>query len=196
MTTTHFFVELLVIGFGSLAWIGVLSARWLDFSRALEDPGVLSLAGLLPLLSIVYVLGILTDRIADWAFERWDHRDRRRCFKEGRERYFEYRRVLVIEAPELWAHLEYGRSRLRICRGTALNALLLIAAINLNALWPIGDQRLPTGALLIANAALLIFVALCIISWHELNCKEYEKIRRQAPWVRSRLKELKGKSDG
>ncbi|MCB1057329.1 MAG: hypothetical protein KDD11_17655, partial [Acidobacteria bacterium] len=141
MTTTHLFAELLVIGFGSLVWLAVLGASlfgW-DLSQVSKDISLWEV--LLPVLSLVYVLGILTDRVADWLFDRLDLRYRARYFAGDTDRFYEARRLLVYYGDLLWSHLEYGRSRMRICRGSALNALVFLISINIAwARAPASDQ--------------------------------------------------------
>ena len=52
----------------------------------------------------------------------------------------------------LWEHLEYGRSRLRICRGWAFNALLTL--VMLNYLFFFAKFSLGSGQILVCNLLL------------------------------------------
>lgn len=197
MTTTHLFVELLVIGFGALAWLAILGAAVFgyDFTPLLR--GNQSWVTLLPLLSLVYVLGILIDRMADWAFDRlgFDARHRKAHFGEDRDAYFAARRTLVVHGPALWEHLEYGRSRLRICRGWALNALMLLVAVDALALVRRAGMLAPWWRLVVCNLFFFALSALCIACWWALNQKEYRKIQRQSAWI-EKMKKQEESSDG
>jgi hypothetical protein len=184
MTTTHLFVELLVIGCGAMAWLVLLAAALFGFSPSGLGEHLFSLAALFPVLALAYVLGILVDRIADWMLEKWDRKHLQEFFGEDRDAYFRDRRTLITGAPALWNHLEYGRSRLRICRGWALNAALLLLSFNLFLIFGQKAPSLSPIQILCFNLGLLLVAALCILSWRALNRKEYKKIQRQSEWVR------------
>ena len=191
MTTTHLFVELLVIGFGAIAWLVLLGAAVFGYDL---DHRFLTWKTLVPLLSVVYVLGIIVDRVADWVLDRLDRRHLDKYFKDNRDAYFVGRRTLVVFGPELWAHLEYGRSRLRICRGWALNAIMFLIAVNAYH-WTHHPAILQPGwRLVTANFALAIFCGLCFACWWRLNKKEYQKIQRQSDWIEEMQR--KGAVDG
>lgn len=226
MNTTHLFVELLVIGFGALAWLLLIVAAVLGYDITSVQSNLLSLGTLFPILSFGYVLGILVDRIADWSFDwLWGERHFRQVyltdnedrasllqaaelpddlssldaderarlatlFKRLKKDFFDDRRILVVGGAELWQFVEYGRSRLRICRGWVVNALLLAFAFDIY--WYFGGaQSLPIDGLRVfyLNVVLLLFAAICFFAWSRLNQQEYSKIRRQAAWIRRRLEE-------
>ena len=68
MGTTELFVELIVIGVGALIWmvlgtLGIFGYDWVPLDR------ILSISALIPFLSMIYIIGIITDRIADVIFE-------------------------------------------------------------------------------------------------------------------------------
>jgi hypothetical protein len=184
MTTTHLFVELLVIGFGAVAWLFLFGAAIFGYHPAGLDPRVVSWTTLFPLLSIVYVLGILLDRVADWIFEPFDARHREKYFGADKDAYFHARRTLVTKGPALWEHLEYGRSRLRICRGWAINFTLLLLAVDVFYLAQRPAALEPWyWKLAFCNMFLAFFSALSVACWHALNGKEYLKIKRQSVWI-------------
>lgn len=186
MNTTHLFVELLVIGVGAALAVALAIAALLGMAPAdlLLDLGQQPSVWLtlLPLLSVVYVLGIVVDRIADWAFHRWDAKHREEFFPGQRNRYYDDRRTLVVFGPRLWDHLEYGRSRLRICRGWSVNALALLVAVDVLAVT--GSMEVSGYRLAVSNFFLLALAALCIACWRSLSRTEYGKIERQSEWLR------------
>lgn len=191
MTTTHLFVELLVIGFGGLIWLFLALAPLLgiQIGTATAKPDLL-LA--LPILSTAYMLGILIDRVADYFFDSRDQRLRDAIYPgtDGREDYFKDRRTLVMDGQPLWEHLEYGRSRMRVCRGWAVNFLLIAGFAGLDLVLNGSGARL--GSLPFAERAWLFMAlaALCFLSvcsWWSLTRSEYQKIKRQAEWLRQRV---------
>lgn len=187
VTTTHLFVELLVIGIGALAWLVLLGAALFGYDPVDFSGRLLSLGALFPTLAVAYLFGILVDRVADWSLDFWDRKHREACFGADRDAYFEARRTLLMKAPALWGHLEYGRSRLRICRGWALNCLLLL--VSFNAAVAAGSLFPPiTVPQAMAGSIFLVALgALCLASWRALNRKEYQKIQRQGEWIRQNL---------
>lgn len=182
MTTTHLFVELLVIGFGALAWVVILAAAIFGYDLTSLKDSFFSLGTLFPILSLVYVFGILTDRVADWIFERiWGKRHLQKVYEDGGKKlYYQHRRLLVIEGPELWHFIEYGRSRLRICRGWTLNSALLLIAVSIYA---IKEPEFSASETIWAVLFLCGLTVLCWASWNRLNLKEYKKTQRQAEWL-------------
>ncbi len=194
MATTQLFVELLVIGFGALVWLAILGAALFGFDPAHFYQGLLSVRAFLPVLAVVYVLGIVTDRLADWLFERLDVRHRKEYFGDDKAGYFNARRTLVVHGPALWEHLEYGRSRLRICRGWALNAVLLLVAVDVFAFVRRPAMLTSGWNLAVCNLFLGLFGVLCALCWGALTRKEYQKIRRQSAWIKKK-KQQEGESD-
>lgn len=191
MTTTHLFVELLVVGLGALVWLFLLGAGLFGYDLGVAFEGKwLSLETIFPLLTVAYLFGILIDRFADWLFHWWDARHLRDVFgrfHDPKKAYFRLRRTLIVDAPDLWQHLEYGRSRLRICRGWAVNALLIAATLTYD--WAMGADAMSSLAVerLIGCDLLLLLLAIsCVLAWRELNRKEYRKIERQASWLLGR----------
>ncbi len=183
MTTTHLFVELLVVGFGTLVWIGLLGAALFGYDPLGLSGNLFSLATLFPLLTFAYVLGIVTDRVADQVFDRWDRRHLDQAFGSDLDAYLEGRRIMALHGKVLWDHLEYGRSRLRICRGWVLNGACLLVSFDI-FLWKAATApALSGGQILISNVALVLFVILCAACWWKLNLTEYKKIRRQGVWL-------------
>lgn len=185
LNTTHLFVELLVIGFGTLGWVLLLGSVLFGYDLSHVSGGFASITALLPVLTFAYLLGIITDRVADWIFDRWDRQHLEAVYGKDFKRYHNDRRTLVHQGAALWAHLEYGRSRLRICRGWALNSFCLLICFNLWLGSP--TSRLPIDQIIAGDAACIALTMLCVMTWWKLNSKEYRKIERQATWLRKQL---------
>ena len=97
-------------------WIGLLLMTIFGINelvlQTLVSPVILVVT-----LSIVYVLGIVTNRIADVIFESLFAAKIRRQWFAGLEDYYQARMKLFEHEQLASELLEYGRSRLRICRG-------------------------------------------------------------------------------
>lgn len=78
---------------------------------------------------------------------------------------------------------QYGRSRMRICRGWAVNAMLLLVPANLYLGRALGDDRL--RALLLLNVGLALLLVGTMFSWRVLADGEYRKIRGGAEFIRA-----------
>jgi hypothetical protein len=186
MTTTQIFAELLVIGFGAFAWLLVLGAALFGWELPEVTERLSSWELLLPVLSLVYVLGIVVDRLADKFFEKWDEQYREETF-DTKEAFFKARRLMVYYGKGLWEHLEYGRSRLRICRGSACNSVALL--ISLLVLWITRADAGPDHWFqkLSCIFVLVAMTVLCIACWRNLALKEYKKTHRQSEWLEEQL---------
>jgi len=185
MNTTNVFVELLVIG------LGPFTALLLVVLIALHPgPGALvallgagsSLALLVPMLAATYVLGIVTDRLADAVFGGSAARVRHLYF-ETDDAYHDARRTILYYAEPIYRLRQYGRSRMRICRGWAVNALILLVPANVFVL------RVGGGAvaLVLLDAVLLLTLLGTVLSWRALAHGEYRKIRGGAEFIRREL---------
>ena len=176
MGTTALFVELIVIGAGTTAWLAMLFLALFEVSR-LPDTIPDSLAAFLVLgLPLVYLLGILADRLADGAFEAlFVKRARGRYFAKS-EDYYQARRTVLATASPMAELLEYGRSRMRICRGWAFNALVALAPANML----LANYNASRKAWLVTNIALFSLALLCWWCWHRLADTEYRKLKDNA----------------
>lgn len=185
MNTTNVFVELLVIGLGptvtALLILGIAFDPAVFGSASLVDAGT-SLVVFVPLLAITYVLGILVDRVADRLFSAWADRIRHRHF-ESDDEYHDARRTIVYYSEPMYRIRQYGRSRMRICRGWAVNAALLLVPANVYLGRALGDDRL--RALLLLNAGLALLLVETMFSWRVLADGEYRKIHGGAEFIRS-----------
>ena len=190
MNTTNLFVELIVIGVGALAWVvllvlSVTGWQWVPVEK------VFSAGALVPLLSIVYVLGIVSDRIADSVFESlWNDKLRKNRFPDVDD-YHAARRHILTRSERLSDLLEYGRSRLRICRGWTLNSVLIAISLNVFLWTRLSDFPLTKSLSLFATIAFLTFAAASWYTWRKLTVTEYRKVQEQAEYlIKSETKHL------
>lgn len=165
MNTTNLFVELIVIGVGAAAAIvltifAVFGVEWVPTTK------LASVAVIAPGASIVYLLGIVTDRIADRAFSPVASSIRKSVFPD-QEAYNAARSKVYEESPFLNL-FEYTRSRLRIVRGWTLNTLLIAPAFNAFVLVQL-SQELPSVKIAIVGDVVLAAILIgCAFSWWAL----------------------------
>ena len=167
MSTTDLFVELIIIGMGAAIWLLLLlfSAFGYDWVP-LEK--VFSLAALIPFLSVVYVLGIVIDRISDTIFGKiWAVSLLKKVYRQG-EKYLDDRRLIYIHPGRLGNLLEYGRSRLRICRGWTLNAVLILVSMNIFIWSSVVDTTLQIRLSIFGSLLLGLFAYGNWFSWYQL----------------------------
>lgn len=184
MNTTSVFVELVVIGVGAAVAVLLVSFACFGHSWILEIDVPPSLAAI-PLLSLVYVLGIVIDRQADRLFDRlWKTRMELRAQEEHGLGNYDDRRLLLTTPGRLGDLLEYGRSRLRICRGWTVNSVLILIALHLY-LWRLDlgpEQHLGIAAF--ATFFLLAFAWASWAAWRQLTLTEFRKVKQQAEFLR------------
>jgi len=185
MSTTNLFVELIVIGVGALAWfvLAILSIFGYEWLLALPADKSAALFAAIPLLAFTYLLGIITDRLSDGLFEKLWTDDLRNDYFDERVDYYNARRIVLTKSERLAELLEYGRSRLRICRGWAFNAILIVLALNL-FIWLRLPETAPRLALTIAGSIIFLLIAWsCQYAWKKLSHSEYRKVKEQAAFM-------------
>ncbi|MFD4998599.1 hypothetical protein [Streptomyces buecherae] len=173
---TGMFIEVLVVG------IGALTAAVLLFI-ALVGPTVT--AKLAPVanssaaagvgLAAAYALGILIDRVADTALTSQRRRLRTRFFPSNTA--YAQARLRLADFPALTARADYSRSRMRICRGWALNTLALTLAADLVMLRYSFEHR---PLILTAITAFGLMTTLGFYrAWRALTMTGYRKLAEQ-----------------
>jgi hypothetical protein len=184
MSTTNLFVELIVIGLGAAIWVAllVLAALGLDHQtvRALADAPVIVAAA----VPIIYLLGIVTDRLADGLAQILRMERKRQTDYPGGSAQYHKDRALVLAKSEAFGKLyEYSRSRQRICRGWALNSMLILVASYVY-LWGMPA----TGPIRVVLAVGLIVTSIgCWLAWESMSNTELKRIEDQADTVRKHL---------
>jgi len=181
MGTTSLVVELIVIGTGAALWVVliiliVFGYTWLPMDRL---PELLGAPALIPILSIVYILGVVTDRFSDWVFSLCDHSIRRSVFADPND-YQLARTRLYTESEGLTGLLEYGRSRMRVCRGWVVNSLLILATLNLFICLRLPNDAPRLRLTLFSTVALILIAIGCWSTWHSLVQNEYDRLSEQS----------------
>ncbi|WP_158709112.1 hypothetical protein [Streptomyces globisporus] len=171
------FVEVLVVGIGSLAALAVFFVSLAGVNNAsrlapLAESTVI--AGLS--LAFAYALGILVDRGADSILASKRRQFRARYFASSAT-YAEAKKA-ISSNPDLMARADYARSRMRICRGWVFNSLLLFIAIDF------AIMRFPLeGRILMISATTVIGFLLVLgfyVAWRNITLTSYRKLALQA----------------
>lgn len=134
-------VLLLFTLFGAQPWL----YQWISKS---DD-----VASIIPVLSLIYVLGIVVDKLAYRSFKNTEDHLRSSMFKvestepDKLKGYYDARHYLYT-SPNSTAAIEafeFGRSKIRICRGWTVNSVLIILALIFFMIRHGWDSRISVG---------------------------------------------------
>ncbi len=179
VASTSLFVELVVVGVGTVGAASLVLASavgWGWLAQARDAGPLLAFFG----LPVAYVFGIVVDRLADTLGGPLGDAWLRRTYPgaDGKRDY-EADRLAVLGSAPLAARLDYGRSRLRVCRGWALNGIIALGTLAGYVLsLPHGQARLPIAAG--GGLALVVLVAGCVFAWHDLDATQFRQVQQQA----------------
>ncbi|MGF1568721.1 MAG: hypothetical protein ACFCVD_11745 [Nodosilinea sp.] len=190
MSTTDLFVELIIIGMGSAIWIFFLATSIFSFSWVDSDK-LFSLPALIPFLSLTYVIGIVIDRVADTLFEWIWAKKLLRKYYENRDDFHNDRRIIYIHEGRLAPLLEYGRSRLRICRGWALNSSLIFLTFNLFIWTRIPGFHLKIQASIFGSLFCIFLSYGTWFAWYKLALNDFRRVKEQANFLKQFQSQLK-----
>ena len=165
MNTTNIFVELVVIGFHSLFGIGIIVLALAGY-RNLDTEKLLTINLALPVLALAYILGILIDRVSDRIFISQDYKMRPSGSKEDLPSFLTMRYYILHKSSDIYAQLEYIRSRLRIARASIFNFILLTIA-SLLFVWLQFGKSYPAQHLFIVSIIILIIGAVLTIASYQ-----------------------------
>ena len=177
MSTTNLFVELIVIGIGTLfalmlSVMSIFGYEWISWNV------ITSSTMLIPLLSITYLLGIVIDRLADKIYSSWSKKLRLKQFSCN-DKYHDARTYVYQCANERIVSLFlYGRSRLRISRSWSLNCIFLLITIPI-FVWVRCDRIANNNKVLITISSIIFFgcgaLATCLV-WQKLAKNDYKRL--------------------
>lgn len=130
MSTTLLFAELIIIGVEAILWIFLLMLTifGLDWLKVIGNTSISDWQTVIVIvaLSIVYVIGIIVDRIADLLFAGWDKKLRDKIIPNPFMGIAVMRFELGKDNEYLNRQFEYTRSRMRISRSSVVNFALSI----------------------------------------------------------------------
>jgi hypothetical protein len=185
MSTTNLFVELLVIGVGCAGWLTLLTLAVLGYDSVLVKGLLSTPPAAVPALALIYLLGIVVDRVADATLQ--SVRAQRRCLKyySTENECYQQRGYVLSTSTYFAKQFEYSRSRQRICRGWILNAVLLAISVNVFLIARPGVIAHPIRVSAFVTPTLLLLGVACWFAWEKLADTELKRIRDQAEWLRS-----------
>jgi len=134
MNTTLVFAELLIIGLEGGIWLSLLlfslfGLKDFDgFLSIIRDWQLVILAIVLPLL---YVIGIILDRITDRLFQRQETKIEQETLGDFPVTVPVMRFSLGTENDFLNQQLEYTRTRMRVVRASSVNFVLIAISISI-----------------------------------------------------------------
>ena len=165
MNTTNIFVELVVIGFHALIWISIIILAMLGY-RNLDIEKLLTINLALPILALAYILGILVDRISDSIFLSQDSKMKPNDKEADLPSSFLIMRYYILhKSSDIYAQLEYIRSRLRIARASIFNFVLTTIACLLFVWFQLGTLLPNQNLFVVSTITLIIGVILTIVSY-------------------------------
>lgn len=190
MSTTNLFVELVVIGVGAMLWLVLLTLAIFGFQWLPVKVEILAVLAI-PLLSLIYLLGIIIDRVADSIFEKiWSKQIRKTAYGGTQQNFYDDRRLVLSQHNPITERLLYAQSRTRICRGWSLNA----AAITLTFIVLMFNQFRSNpnfwGLLVYGSVSFLTLSVVCWLAWRMLKYSDYLKTKEYAEFLRSKSSSL------
>jgi hypothetical protein len=133
MNTTTLYAELIVVGSGAAIFIVLLFYSLFGNLSWLSNLGLTSIekvVSLIPVLSVLYLLGIIISNVAYLLSKSREKMLRDESLSEIKVEYEEIRNFLYISGhQELITEFEFRRSKIRICRGWFVNSILIIIAL-------------------------------------------------------------------
>lgn len=170
MTTTNLLVEILVIGFCAIPWVGAL----LQAVTGVKVSWPTGVEPIVPLLVASYVLGILVNLVADRLL---DSVDSRVASKQGGKDTLQKARVtLIVRSKEAGDYVQQRRSVVRILRGSVVNLLGTLIVISAN----LGSVRDRLQLQLIPSIAVCVILIAVVIYGYHKSLGGYYKFIQQA----------------
>lgn len=126
METTHLYVELIIIGLETSVWMCMVYINIVGNQIAEIISKVLNnFSSSLLLIGLLYIVGILMDRLADMIYKKIENKIRKESGLEAKSS------ILIWKKYDQEKVSDYMRSRIRILRVSTLNTPL----ITLSFLW-------------------------------------------------------------
>lgn len=164
MNTTNVFIELVVIGFHALIGIALIVLALVGYQN-LDVEKLLTINLAFPVLAIAYILGILVDRMADRVFIAQDYKMRPADSETDLPSFLTMRYYILHKSSNIYAQLEYIRSRLRIARAAVFNFILATIAALLFVLLQFGKSFTVLNLVMLCAGILIIGAILTFASY-------------------------------
>ncbi len=164
METTQLYIELIIIGLESFVWISICIINIIGnkvisyFSNVLNN-----FSSSLLLIGILYIIGILIDRLADMVFQKGEDKIRNASGLKAKSSF------LIWKKYDARKYSDYSRSKIRILRASIIN----IPLVTMSIMWYILKYFKESYAILIFILFLGIFFT--YISWksYKLSIERY-----------------------
>ena len=186
MSTTTLYAELIVVGSGAAIFVLLLcyslfgDPSWFGKLRDLSSIG--NVVSLVPVLAVVYFLGIVMNSVGYVLFKGLEKKLREKALpdkapSDNESKYSEIRNTLYTsDAKDLIEAFAFRRSKIRICRGWFVNCILIIVALIIS-LWT-GKIPYPRVWVFIVTVGLLM--AATRVSWRAATENELDWVRSYA----------------
>ena len=204
MSTTSLFAELLVIGAGALVWLVLLLLAILGIPTKdgvlltmLSQYESLAAIALVPVMALTYVLGIIMDRFADWSFGFVAaHYNKKEDFFEFKTKddAREAKTFIYEKSPSLREVFEYGRSRLRVCRGWAVNGLFIAISGVAFTLFKCQDHPSQGGLIIMFVGVFGLLTLAAFLAWRKLLKSESSRLNDQHEQLKKMLAQASEKA--
>lgn len=177
MSITILFIELEIIGFQVLLWVSMLLFNFIDRNTIkLILSEVNTQLVFVFIICFSYCFGILIDRIADSVFSPWNQKLKDKVIPKPPVNIGTMRYIIVQDNKALNDFLDYTRSRIRICRASAINFPLITIFISV-----LGVSRkylVQNSKLLLIILGLGLFFTICsVLSWRNLTIRHLDLTR-------------------
>jgi len=171
VSITTLYAELVVVGTGALLFIALAFYAFSgDISWLTKFPSntLGATIVLIPVLSVIYLLGIIISNVSYRMFARFELDLQKRRLGD-----LDYERVrnelyTAHDAQNLVHDFEFRRSKVRICRGWFLDSLLIIVA--LLACYVAG--RITLGPTIFSCVGFALLAAGALLSWYTATITE------------------------
>ena len=165
MSITTLYAELVVVGIGTLLFILLLFYAFFGETVWLTKFPATSIGAavfLIPVLSLIYLLGIIVVSVSHRIFDGFEQRLRNDVL--GKINYDQLHTELYTSANvQNFVHdFEFRRSKVRICRGWYVNSVLILVAL----LACFGNGRISLTVTVFWCLACVVLAAGAFISWH------------------------------
>ena len=138
MNTNNYFIEYLVAGtltifWGIILFLGFAGIKWLDlisFEKSFIFKGENLFAVIIVLFPLVYVIGIITDRLVDQIFEHFFTQKKMARYFNNQHEYDKDVTKLFLTSVELSQLYSSTHMRIRIVRTATFSALMTFISLH------------------------------------------------------------------
>lgn len=181
MSITTLYAELVVVGTGALLFVLLSFYAFFgapSWTAKITAGSIQSVISLIPVLSVIYLLGIIMANVSHIFFKGREEDLRTEkladVYKDVPDKCkYEQIRTELYTSPNTqnFVHdFEFRRSKVRICRGWCLNSLLIILAV----LACFGNGRISLPETVFWCLGLGLVAAGAAISWHTATTTELD----------------------